>query len=342
MTLQELILRYEFETIVPDLITIDPDKIPSNLYAFKEAFDNLRRMPPGDPGGEQIVVDLFIDTDDDGVELDRYIYADNCEGDAWDSCLAKEVVFGENIGEAAGLARILWHLTFWDFTPTHEGFPDWIPRNKYEVQAEALERKQFLNYAKGIANSLEIENICLSMEGWEEYDRRKAHRNRPKRMRDARQDRSIARLKRKGKVQNIISRILAANPAYALCPENRDDILLLQDLRATPVTADSFRYLFDTKVICELDFYSRTPDSAGRANYISQNIFKYFKDDTSTYTKAVLLIESSSDYPLKISEYEPLDAAISHITSGCGHAVRLFGTNSTLGHDIHILLALSR
>ena len=209
MTLQELIHRHEFETIVPALIAIGPKEVPSNLYAFKEAFDDLRRMTPGDPEGEQIVVNLFIDTDDDGVELDRYIHADNCEGDAWDSCLAKEVVFGENIGEVAGLARILWHMTFYGFTPAHEGFPDRIPRNKYEIQAEALERKQFLNYAKGIANSFEIEHTCLSTKGWEEYHRREAHRNRPKRMRDARQERSIARLQRKGKVQNLIDRILS-------------------------------------------------------------------------------------------------------------------------------------
>lgn len=43
MTLKDLILKYEFDTIVPDLIEIE-NPVKDNLYAFKEAFDTLRRM----------------------------------------------------------------------------------------------------------------------------------------------------------------------------------------------------------------------------------------------------------------------------------------------------------
>lgn len=48
MTLKELLLKYEFDTIVPDLLTVD-EPIKDNLYAFKEAFDTLRRMAPEMP-----------------------------------------------------------------------------------------------------------------------------------------------------------------------------------------------------------------------------------------------------------------------------------------------------
>lgn len=51
MILNDLILKYEFDTIVPDLTGIE-EPVKSNLYAFKEAFDTLRRMTPGDAGGE--------------------------------------------------------------------------------------------------------------------------------------------------------------------------------------------------------------------------------------------------------------------------------------------------
>lgn len=50
MTLKELFLKYEFDTVVPDLLTVD-EPIKDNLYAFKEAYDTLRRMAPGDAGG---------------------------------------------------------------------------------------------------------------------------------------------------------------------------------------------------------------------------------------------------------------------------------------------------
>ena len=111
MTLYELIRNHEFDSIVPHLTVIDPENVPRNLYAFKEAFDNLRRMSPGDSGGEQIVVSPHVDTDNDGNELDRYLHASNCEGDAWDACLAKDVIFGSAIGEGKALAQILWHMT---------------------------------------------------------------------------------------------------------------------------------------------------------------------------------------------------------------------------------------
>lgn len=47
MTLKDLILKYEFDTVVPDLLTVD-EPVKDNLYAFKEAFDTLRRMVPGE------------------------------------------------------------------------------------------------------------------------------------------------------------------------------------------------------------------------------------------------------------------------------------------------------
>ncbi len=42
MTLKDLILKYEFDAVVPDLLTVD-EPIKDNLYAFKETFDTLRR-----------------------------------------------------------------------------------------------------------------------------------------------------------------------------------------------------------------------------------------------------------------------------------------------------------
>lgn len=98
MILKDLILKYEFDTIVPDLIKIE-SPVKDNLYAFKEAFDTLRRMTPGDAGGEQIVVSEHVETDDDGCEVERYLHASNCEGEIWESALAKEVVLQADVTE---------------------------------------------------------------------------------------------------------------------------------------------------------------------------------------------------------------------------------------------------
>lgn len=330
MTLHELIHCHEFDALVPYLVEIDPENVPSNLYAFKEAFDDLRRMTPGDADGEQIVVSTVVDTDDDGNELDRYIHASHCEGDAWDSCLAKEVIFGTAIGEIKALARILWHMTFWGFTPELEGFRDDTPRNKYERQAAALRRRQFLNYAKGIADPFERERLCLTAEGWKEYRRRESHRNRAKRMRDARQERSIARLERKGKVQRLIDRILSS-----VYPDTDQADL---------------QYLFDTSAICEFDFYSRTATADGRMEYIIDNLKKYFSpNDLKEYDRFEAFVEYPACAPITGEEASEI--------AGCIHALVLkshpggedtfrfrchAGESSSGSSDLHILLVASR
>lgn len=337
MTLHELIHRHEFDALVPYLVDIDPENVPTNLYAFKEAFDDLRRMTPGDADGEQIVVSTVVDTDDDGNELDRYIHAAHCEGDAWDSCLAKEVIFGTAIGEVKALARILWHMTFWGFTPELEGFRDDTPRNKYERQAAALRRRQFLNYAKGIADPFERERLCLTAEGWKEYRRRESHRNRAKRMRDARQERSIARLERKGKVQRLIDYLHAAHTKY--------------------YSADYFDYLFETDEITLFDFYSRTITVESRAQYIADNISQYFREDLSIYSNVEMVITfSKNKLKTSVEELRTLCKAIfpltglvlddnGHTVSGYSpdKAIRIhFKTEPSLGHDLHIRLICSR
>lgn len=330
MTLHELIHRHEFDAIVPELVSIDPENVPSNLYAFKEAFDDLRRMTPGDAEGEQIEITTVVDTDEDGKELDRYIHASHCEGDAWNTCLAKEVIVGTVIGEEKALARILWHMTFWGFTPEHEGFRDDTPSNKYERQAEALRRRQFLNYARGIADSFELEHLCLSSEGWKEYYRRESHRNRAKRMRDARQERSIARLERKGKVQNLIDRILSGT-----YPD---------------IDHADLKYLFDTSVICEFDFYSRTPTDEGRIAYIVDNLEMYFcPDDLKDYKRFEAFVEYPSCKPIDGQEGADMARCIHSLILRSypkGEDTFLYrchaGEVKSDTFDIHVLMVASR
>lgn len=213
MTLKELLLKYEFDTVVPDLLTVD-EPIKDNLYAFKEAFDTLRRMAQGDAQGEQIVVSLEVETEEDGTEIERYLYASNCEGDLWDSSLAKEVVIEADITEIRALAQILWHITFFGFTPEHEGYRRHENKNEYERKASLLGYHQFCNYAriKPKKNPTDWELRCsLSLDDWDIYHAREAHRNRAKRMRDARQDRQIEKFKRMGRIQRLIDSIVATS-----------------------------------------------------------------------------------------------------------------------------------
>lgn len=97
-------------------------------------------MTPEGDGREQIIVSERVETDEDGLETERYLHASNCEGEIWSSCLAKEVVLEANVTELRALARILWHITFWGFTPEGEVFNDYekSPMNEYERKAFTL------------------------------------------------------------------------------------------------------------------------------------------------------------------------------------------------------------
>ena len=338
MTLKDLLLKYEFDTVVPELLTVD-EPIKDNLYAFKEAFDTLRRMTPGDAGGEQIVVSLEVETEEDGTEIERYLHASNCEGDLWDSSLAKEVVIEADTTEIRALAQILWHITFFGFTPDfEEGFMPPETINNYERKAYLLEYHQFCNYAKIKRKKNPSDWVIrhYSMDDWKIYHARKTHRNRTKRMRDARQDRQIAKYERMGTIQRLIDSIVATSwdSDYA-----------------------DYKYLFDTKEIRVFEFYSRTTSKEVRAQYIVDNFVKYFNEDLTQYKRTDMVISSGEEHGVTFEEMHSLCVAvyprIGLILDEEGHPVVHstphkpeyhvhLATDHDLGDDLYVRLICSR
>lgn len=291
MKLKDHVLSTSFDTLVPELIKLD-DPVRENLYAFKEAYDIMRRTVPAGLQKESIRVTI-LSTDEEEPETpqEQRIHAEHCGGDFWENNLAKEVVVEEGISMPRAFAEILWEMTYYGFDP----YPlEDIPLNHYEKKAEELEHRQFDNYARakrGVVSG-QITKYALSLEGWEVYERRFAHRNRAKRMRDARQERAIMRYERLGKVEKAITRIL--NCTQALSHADLD-------------------YLFETKTICEYEFFSRAADGEDRAVYICDNLSQYFLCDLSAYTRAEILLCSSADQPLTGYEAEAIRSALLNI-----------------------------
>ena len=324
MTLKDLLLKYEFDTLVPDLkLTDEPAK--DNLYAFKEAFDELRRMKPGDPHGEEIVVDMEVDTDDDCNEIERYLNASNCEGDLWEASLAKEVVIKADVTETRALAQILWHMTFYGFSAEEKTMWDNVPHNRYERKAALLEYRQHCNYAriKCKKRPTELDLHCaLSLDEWKIYEKREAHRNRAKRMRDARQNRSIARLERQGKITRLVARFLA----YAWEFDFAD-----------------LKYLENAKEITLFEFFSRTKTNEGRTEYILDNMKQYFNADIlKNYTEFTFILEFPRHHPCSFEEYEPLAHYYLSITSFTKHCRNHIGVTDNESHDIGLYIICSR
>lgn len=325
MTLKDLLLKYEFGALVPDLIQTDkPAK--DNLYAFKEAFDELRRMEPGDPHGEQIVIDIEVDSDDDGKEIERYLEASNCEGDLWEASLAKEVIIKADVAEERALAQILWHMTFYGFSAYEKTMWNDVPHNHYERKAALLEYRQHCNYARIKCKKRPTEDDLrcgLSLEEWDTYRKREAHRNRAKRMRDARQNRSIARLERQGKITRLMNRLLR----YARDYDYAD-----------------IKYLEAAKEIRIYEFYSRTTNMEGRGDYILENMKQYFNANLlKAFTGFSIIVEYSERYPLLQEEMTSLSQHLLSLTSFGDKPQQIhLGVTREDSFDIHLLLVCSR
>ena len=263
MTLKQHLLCTAFELLVPNLVKLD-EPVRDNLYAFKEAYDILRRMVPAGPQDEAIrVVLLEPDEYEPDASREERIHARHCGGDFWENDLAKEVVIEKGIPPLRALAEILWEMTFFGFDP----YPrEEIPLNRYEKKAEELDHRQFDNYAR-------------SKRGY--IRGHFAHRNRAKRMRDARQERSIRRYERLGRIEKAIGRILACT---------------------SDVSHEDLDYLFAAKAICEYEFFSRVAAGEDRTAYILDNLSQYFPCELSAYTQAEILLCASPAYPLSNQE----------------------------------------
>ena len=276
MTLNDHILSTPFGALVPELIKIDAP-VRENLYAFKEAYDILRRMKPAGAQEESILVIILDPNEEDpNAPLEQRIHAQHCGGDFWENDLAKEVVIEEGIQTPVSLAEILWEMTFYGFDPYPQ---EEIPLNRYEKKAEDLDHRQFDIYARAKHGAVRghFTEYALSPEEWKVYERRFAHKNRAKRMRDARQERIIKRYERLGKIEKAICHILACT---------------------SDVTHEGLDYLFVAKAICEYEFFSRVAAGEDRSAYIRDNLSQYFHCDLSTYTRAEILLCASTAYPL--------------------------------------------
>ena len=173
------------------------------------------------------------------------------------------------------------------------------------------------------------------MKGWDIYHARKAHRNRAKRMRDARQDRQIEKYVRMDKIQRLIDSIVTTSwdSDYA-----------------------DYKHLFDTKKIRVFEFYSRATGKETRAQYTVDNFVKYFNEDLSQYKRTDMVISSREEHGATFDEMHSLCAAIYPRTSLIpdkeehpAHPAPLrpryhvhFATDPDLGEDLYVQLICSR
>lgn len=276
MKLYDLLSRVTFDDLIPTLNTLIIKE--NQLPYFKMAFDELRMMAP-------IINDDIID-----VQMaESYIYVDGCQ-DNWANVLGKNIIFDDDLQITVQVlaAHILWEITFFGFSEEEMkanigrdyGDESHTPDNIYRRKIQNIEDRQWKNYSRGAQweniNGRKVISCMIAREAF----RRQEKRNRAKRMRDARQERQMARLRKLAVREEGICKAVATG-----C-----------------MSREQVEYIMDIQYGDEHTYSSRTNSSEERAQYIIELIDKYSDIDFSKYDSITAIAETSSEHPFSEEE----------------------------------------
>ncbi len=267
MTLSELLCNVSFDDLIPTLK--DVYDVDSDLYAYREAFDELRLLhPTGRCEGEITVY---------RNEEEHYIGVSGCNA-IWENLLDLNIRVEDciRLDNNALAAYILWELTFYGFSQEEQSpFIENLrrPDNKYSRRSSELWSRKISMYASGRIERQECFKDAISLDVIEKIHERELRRNRAKRMRDARMERSIKRLDRMAKVEDCIQRLLSFSP---------------------DIERRGLEYLFDTYSITESNFRQQVGEGDYKPATLYESMSKYSLLPQSEYDSVVIVLYSSA------------------------------------------------
>lgn len=276
MKLYELLSKVSFDDLVPTLNTLIIKE--NQLPYFKMAFDELRMMAP-------IVSDDIID-----VQMaESYIYVDGFQ-DRWSNVLGKNITLDDELKLADQVlaAHILWEITFFGFSEEEMkanigrdyGDESHTPDNTYRRKIHKIEDKQWKNYSRGAKWEISEGQKFISYDIVIEAFKRRKKRNRAKRMRDTRQERQMARLRKLAVREEGICKAVGSG-----C-----------------MSREQVEYIMKVQYGDEHTYSSRTNTSEDRAQYIIGLIDKYSDIDFSKYDSMTAIATTSPGYPFSKEE----------------------------------------
>jgi hypothetical protein len=276
MKLYDLLSRVTFDDLIPTLNTLIIKE--NQLPYFKMAFDELRMMAP------------TINDDDIDVEMaESYIYVDGCQ-DNWANVLGKNIIFDDDLQITVQVlaAHILWEITFFGFSEEEMkanigrdyGDESHTPDNIYRRKIQKIEDRQWKNYSRGVQWEISEDQKFISHDIAMEVFKRRKKRNRAKRMRDARQERQMARLRKLAVREEGICKAVATG-----C-----------------MSREQVKYIMNVQYGDEHTYSSRTNTSEDRAQYIIELIDKYSDIDFSKYDSITAIATTSPEHPFSKEE----------------------------------------
>lgn len=276
MKLYELLSRVTFDDLVPTLNTLIIKE--NQLPYFKMVFDELRMMTP------------TLNDDNIDVQLaESYIYVDGCQ-DEWANVLGKNIRSDQQlqITDKVLAAHILWEITFFGFSEEEMkanigrdyGDESQTPDNTYRRKIHKIEDKQWKNYSRGAKWVISEGQKFISYDIVMEVFKRRKKRNRAKRMRDARQERQMARLRKLAVREEGICKAVGTG-----C-----------------ISREQVEYIMNVQYGDEHTYSSRTNTSEDRAQYIIELIDKYSDIDFSKYDSIIAIATTSPEHPFSEEE----------------------------------------
>jgi hypothetical protein len=256
MTLQELLKSVEFKDIAPVIVKAYPDH-EYMLCKYKMAFDILRNMKPIlNPNNLDKEIKISLHRD----EYEQYISVYDCEGDLWESSLAKEIIVSKELQlenqEIA--AHCLWSITYFGYNP---------------------------------------------------------------------KDRD-ARIKSIGKFWDRTTNI-------------KKTIRTLTSNTKNKITKEELQYLFDAERLLEFKYNSYSFKTDQRIDYLIDLITNYEYKECSESTRIILMISTSSNFPLAEEEIERLQNFFSLRLPSSANIRYYFGSDEALGMEVNILVLCS-
>ena len=310
MILKELLDKVDFDSLAPFIEKTEKKHLDS-IYGYREAYDILRYMKPA----ENFKGEARVEWSGEEYGDDQWIGVFHLDGDYWEDALAKEIVIGENVDlpieEIA--AKCLWELTFYGFTPEHEGFERMLGRklrNKYDVMLDRLEESEWRHQIPRKYRSVHNGKRFISGD-WGMNDLSRKRMNRPKRMREHRQEKREKYLESMSRRENNILDITVSGSSFT-----RSDLDFILSVR------HGVRYDFrsvtgpyrqpdsgiagpaETGTAAQAETgITAAPDTRptirdNRLDYILESITKYQHLDLSQYDNAVFCVRYSSRHPV--------------------------------------------
>lgn len=292
MTLKELVMMVDFDSLRPHLEKFEPEHL-DNIYAFREAYDILQSMELVTGFKGEIHVE-WSGGEFEGEE--KWISVGPMHDSSWEEDLAKEIVVADDVRlSPAELAmHCLWEITYWGFSPAErqetwrQKFGPKVLTNPYEVALDKLEESIWRHQTPRRLRSRgkDGRRYITWTNARDFFDNRM---NRSKRKREYRQDKRQEYLRKMAVRENLVRMLSAEGSSF-----RRSDV----------------DFLFHVQYGKQYDYRSVTLDAGSRLTYILESMTRYQQLDLSRYDGALIFLRIPSSIPLKESVWVAFEQGV--------------------------------